>query len=189
MDDVSLRPRSPLDTLVSPPGSRIALQDEPPTQRFIFRGDETARSAVIHALGVDPPRSLGAVAESMGRAAIWLGPDEWLLLALDVDPEMFPAEVEAALEGSPHSVVDISHRQVGLVLSGAGAARVLSSGCPLDLRERNFPVGYATRTVFDKAEIVLWRQGQDRFHVEVWRSFASYLVAALTEAARGLPER
>ena len=47
----------------------------------------------------------------------------------------------------------------------------------------------ATRTIFDKAEIVLWRRGEFAFHVEVWRSFAAYLVAALTEAARGAPER
>jgi sarcosine oxidase gamma subunit len=34
---------------------------------------------------------------------------------------------------------------------------------------------------------VLWRRGADAFQYEVWRSFAPYLVAALTEAARGAP--
>jgi sarcosine oxidase subunit gamma len=46
----------------------------------------------------------------------------------------------------------------------------------------------ATRTIYDKAEIVLWRRAADSFQVEIWRSFAPYLVAALTEAARGAPE-
>ena len=45
----------------------------------------------------------------------------------------------------------------------------------------------ATRTIFDKAEIVLWRREVLAFQVDVWRSFASYLVAALTEAASGAP--
>ncbi len=63
--------------------------------------------------------------------------------------------------------------------------RALSAGCPLDLRVSAFPVGMATRTIFDKAEIVLWRREERAFRVEVWRSFAAYLVAALTEAARG----
>ena len=65
--------------------------------------------------------------------------------------------------------------------------RALNAGCPLDLGLKAFPVGMATRTLFDKAEIVLWRRAQETFQVEVWRSFAPYLVAALTEAARGAP--
>ncbi|HKN29399.1 MAG TPA: sarcosine oxidase subunit gamma family protein [Roseiarcus sp.] len=58
---------------------------------------------------------------------------------------------------------------------------------PLDLRTSAFPIGTATRTIFDKAEIVLWRRAETAFRVEVWRSFAPYLVAALTEAARDAP--
>ena len=39
----------------------------------------------------------------------------------------------------------------------------------------HFPVGMATRTLFEKAEIVLWRIAPDSFHLEVWRSFAPYV--------------
>jgi sarcosine oxidase, subunit gamma len=46
----------------------------------------------------------------------------------------------------------------------------------------------ATRTLFDKAEIVLCRRAQTTFHVEVWRSFAPHVAALLAEAARGAPE-
>ena len=99
------------------------------------------------------------------------------------------AEIEAALSATPHSLVDVSHRQVGLDVRGAIAARALSAGCPLDLRISAFPIGMATRTMFDKAEIVLWRREDSAFQVEVWRSFAPYLVAALTEAAKGAPDQ
>ena len=49
----------------------------------------------------------------------------------------------------------------------------------------------ATRTLFVKAEIVLWRSEAERFHVEVWRSFAPYLKGLLAEATREYvkPER
>jgi sarcosine oxidase subunit gamma len=43
----------------------------------------------------------------------------------------------------------------------------------------------AARTMFLKTEIVLWRQAETRFHVEVWRSFAPYLVGHLAEALTG----
>ena len=92
------------------------------------------------------------------------------------------------LEGTAHSLVDVSHRQIGLIASGPATARVLNAGCPLDLDPRAFPVGFATRTLFDKIEIVLWRRAETTFHVEVWRSFAPYLAASFAEAARGAPE-
>jgi len=186
--DPWLAPRSPLDGMAAPSGPKFALAQVPPAERFIFRGEEDARPACSAAFGAELPAKLGQAGEGVDRAAMWLGPDEWLLIAEGVDPEMFPAEIAEALKGSPYSLVDVSHRQLGLVVSGTGAARALSAGCPLDLHLSAFPVGMATRTIFDKAEIVLWRRGEMGFHVEVWRSFAPYLVAALIEASRGALE-
>ena len=63
---------------------------------------------------------------------------------------------------------------------------LLNAGCPLDLDLAAFPVGMCTRTVLAKAEIVLWRTSAEVFHVEVWRSFASYVTEYLAEVAREL---
>ena len=46
-----------------------------------------------------------------------------------------------------------------------------------------------TRTVFAKAEIVLWRTDPDTFRVEVARSYCRYVVDLLGEVARELPAR
>ena len=78
----------------------------------------------------------------------------------------------------------MSHRNVGLTVTGALAADILSTGVMLDLDPAAFPVGMATRTLFVKAEIVLWRKGPQAFHIEVWRSFAPYLHGLMGEAAR-----
>jgi sarcosine oxidase subunit gamma len=83
----------------------------------------------------------------------------------------------------PHALVDISHRQFALQVSGPHAATILSGGCPLDLDLSEFPAGMCTRTVFAKADIVLWRTREDAFHVEVWRSFAGYVTGVLREIA------
>ena len=61
---------------------------------------------------------------------------------------------------------------------------MLNAGVPLDLSLKAFPVGMATRTIFEKAEIVLWRTGEQEFRVEVWRSFAPYVLAMLQAADR-----
>ena len=151
-----------------------------PADRFVFRGSDAA-GAAGSALGVELPRTPSRAASSGQRHALWLGPDEWLLLA----PEREGPKLAQAFGGiaEPHSLVDVSHRNLGFVVEGRAAALVLNSGCPLDLDLAAFPVGMCTRTIFDKAEIVLWRTGEQAFHVEVWRSFASYVEAMLREAA------
>jgi sarcosine oxidase subunit gamma len=174
--------------LVLPSGPRFTLAEAPPSARFILRGAEAVRVACGMAFGVEPPAQLGAAGEGAGRAALWLGPDEWLLIADSADAAEIGAMLESVLEGTAHSLVDVSHRQIGVIASGPTAARVLNAGCPLDLDPRAFPVGFATRTLFDKVEIVLWRRAEATFHIEVWRSFAPYLVGSLAEAARGAPE-
>ena len=117
------------------------------------------------------------------RAALWLGPDEWLLIAEDDEPGL-GAAVEAALAGVPHALVDVSHRQCAIELAGPGAARLLNAGVPLDLDLEAFPVGMVARTLLLKAEITLWRREAERFRLEVARSFAPYVAAVLSASAR-----
>src|SRR5208283_4103585 len=110
------------------------------------------------------------------RATLWLGPDEYLFLdmapgatSLHAAPEAAEADLASALESAladiPHALVDISHRQFALEISGPHAIPILNGACPLDLDPGEFPVGMCTRTVFAKADIVLWRTREDAFHV------------------------
>jgi sarcosine oxidase, subunit gamma len=186
--NVALGARSPVEGLRLPGGPRFTLAEAPAAARFILRGADAVRVACAMAFGAEMPSSLGRAGEGLGRAVLWLGPDEWLLLADGADAAALGATLESVLDGTWHSLVDVSHRQIGLIASGPAAARALSAGCPLDLRLSAFPAGMATRTIYDKAEIVLWRRGESVFHVEVGRSFAPYCVAALAEAARGAPD-
>ena len=153
------------------------------TRGFILRGGEELAGPVEGAFGVAPPtRPLASVSEGP-RAALWLGPDEWLLIAED-EPEGLYEKLEAALAGVFHALIDVSHRQTGLEIAGPGAERLLAAGVPLDLDLSAFPVGMVTRTLLLKAEITLWRREAERFRLEVGRSFAPYVAAALTQSSR-----
>ena len=188
MADAALRDRSPLEGFSLTQGPRFALAEAPLAARFILRGGDAVRVACGMVFGAEPPTKLGPAGEGDKSAALWLGPDEWLLIADGADAATVSGVLESVLEGTAHSLVDVSHRQIGLIVSGPAAARVVNAGCPLDLGLKAFPVGFATRTLFDKAEIVLWRRAEATFHVEVWRSFAPFLVASLAEGARGAPD-
>lgn len=123
-----------------------------------------------------PVRPLTSLVEGP-RAALWLGPDEWLLLA---EPGTPPPQAEGL------AAIDIAHRHLAFALEGPGAAAALSEGCPLDLDPAAFPAGACTRTLFGRIEIILWRRGAEAFEIEVARSFAEPLRSLLEAALRDL---
>ncbi len=189
--DLSAATRGPLDAVargpldVSAPGRGVRLTALPPAARFVLRGRTEAIEAAGGAFGAAMPRDACRAANADGgRAALWLGPDEWLLLTPQADSVALAAALERAMEGQAHSLVDVSQRQTGIEVSGGNAAAALNAGCPLDLDTEAFPVGMCTRTVLGKSEIVLWRTAPEAFRVEVWRSFAAYVWGLLNEASR-----
>jgi len=157
----------------------VVLGPAEPVARLVYRGPDTGAAA--SAFGVAfAPEPLRAVVDGT-RATLHLGPDEWWLFAPLPDLDTVRDALTAALDGTPHSLVDISDRQVGQILAGPRAAEVLAAFCPLDLDRT--PPGTATRTVLGKATILLWRIAPDVFHIETTRSFAPYVTTMLAEEA------
>jgi len=170
--------RSAFDGLSLPdrPG-RVSVEDAGPAVRFVTRG---APERLASAIGMTLPTSPSQAITQNAHAALWLGPDEWLLIA----PADAVSPLRPTTPDGPAALVDVSHRNCGLIISGPDAARLLSAGCPLNLDPAAFPVGTSTRTLFGKAEIVLWRTKPETFRLEFWRSFAPYVAGLLSEALR-----
>ncbi len=175
-------------TRSAPPaaGALVSVGLAAPATRFSFRGGPEAADACGSAFGCSLPLDACRASERGERAALWLGPDEWLLLAPDGETAALFGLIESALAAVPHALVDISHRQVAFEVAGAQAATLLNAGCPLDLHPSAFPVGMCTRTVLAKCDVALWRRAPDVFRLEVNRSFADYLAGILRVAERGL---
>jgi sarcosine oxidase subunit gamma len=157
----------------------VTLAVLPPAERISLRAPDASVAALSKALGVELPRKPKTSAAKAGRTALWLGPDEWLVIdEVGRDPLADCAEVAVL-----HSAVGISHRNVAISVIGPAAAATINSGCPQDLSLDVFPVGAASRTILGKAEIVLLRTATDAFRVECWRSFSDYVFTFLSEAA------
>ena len=163
-----------------------------PLAAYSLRADLVAAQNALaapgtHAATLQPTLQLSlapcrALAQG-GWTALWLGPDEQLLIGPPPEGPAMAQRIESALGPVPHALVDVGHRQVAVELRGPFAAAMLNSGCPLDLDLETAPVGFCTRTVFAKAEIVLWRCAEQCFHLQTWRSFLPYVTGLLALAA------
>ncbi|MEQ1547248.1 MAG: sarcosine oxidase subunit gamma family protein [Chakrabartia sp.] len=146
----------------------VTISLAPAMARYSLRAREAQVLETL--LKTKVPDKIGA---TMGGIAC-LGPDEWLKRG-PVD------NVIPTGEGLAIAVTDVSERAVCFNVEGPRAAEVLMSGCPLDLDF--FATGRASRTLYETVEIILIRESDDCFHVEVWRSFAPWLWNAITVAA------
>jgi len=184
MADIVLSRKPALAGLSLPSKAGVAAVSDPgATARFVYRG---APELFPPAFGIALPTTPMRAQVEGERSALWLGPDEWLLLAPDADGSAVGTALGDALAGQAVSLVDVGHRQVGLVVTGPRAADLINAGCPLDLDPTAFPIGMCTRTVLAKVEIVLWRTADDAFHIEVARSLAPYVVKLLRDALFGV---
>lgn len=169
-------------TTATPAGATVGRL--PPVARLNLRLRPGGEAAASKALGVPLPGRIGEGAASGPRAAWKLGPDEWLLHAPEAEETAITAAFAAIRGEVAHSLTVISDREVTLSVTGAGAAELLSTGCPIDL-SRLAP-GQAKRTLFDSVQVVLIRDSEDAFRLEVWRSFAPHVEDLLQLAAREL---
>ncbi|MDX7951069.1 sarcosine oxidase subunit gamma family protein [Lichenihabitans sp. Uapishka_5] len=178
---------APLDRRGPMAGRRnVAVTPLPPLARFSLRGPVADLAPLGSAFGIAPGQDTCRATQQGDRAILWLGPDEWMLVASLPNATALFDGIEQALAAVPHSLVDISHRNTGFTVMGDGVEAFLAEGCPLDLDQAATPVGFCSRTVLGKSEVVLWRVAPDAFRIECWRSFAPYVAAFLAQATENL---
>jgi sarcosine oxidase subunit gamma len=118
-----------------------------------------------------PPED--AVTVWKGRDVLWLGPDDWLVVA---EPEAAPTvarELEDALAGHHHSVLDVSANRI--VFELVDGLEALSSGCGLDLHPSRWMPGMCAQTLFGGAQVILHQRDERTTRIFVRPSFAHHV--------------
>jgi sarcosine oxidase subunit gamma len=151
-----------------------------------LRGDAGAPEfgkAVHDVVGFDIPIEPNTAAASGPVSALWLAPDEWLLIGAPGAEGDLMLQLSQHLQGTRGSVVNVSDVRAVIELSGTRSRELLAKGCSLDLRPRNFRAGRCAQTVLAHAGVLL----QLTDAAPVWRlyvrnSLANYLATWLLDA-------
>ena len=184
--------RSPLShrSAAEAPGGYVRLFEIPFVPKHILRVDSrVGAESVREALGLDLPPPLSS--ERRGEtAALWLGPDEWLLVGLPAADAL-----QRALAGTHHSLVEVGDYYTIVEVAGPRARELLMKLTTLDLHPRVFTAGRVAGSLFGRANAWLWLVREEAngpvFQLFVRWSLADYLWCTLGEAGRewGLPRQ
>lgn len=134
------------------------------------------------------PAACGGVAGTGETSVLWLGPEEFLVVAPREAHESLGGDLVRALRealgDSAGQVVDLSANRTTFELTGPRARAVLEKGCSLDLHPRVLKAGTALSTEVGNIPVVLWKTGDESFRLFPRASFADFLGRWLLDAMR-----
>ncbi len=172
--------------VASSSGGRLALREVPFSAQLDFRAnpaDGRVVDSVHKALGFVLPTDPNTAASAGGRSALWLGPDEWLIVGGEGEESLLTRVLHTALGETFGSVVDVSANRTVIELSGPAARDVLAHGCLVDLHPRDFGTGSCAQTLLAKAQVIVHQVNDaPTFHLYLRTSFAWYAAEWLLDA-------
>ncbi len=181
--------RSPLGHLAvelaaTPPG--VGITERPFLTQFNLRVDPTgpASGSLEEVLGAALPTQPNTAVAAGDLTALWLGPDEWLVVAPEGRQETLEKALRRAIGTEPGAVVDLSAHRTTVELTGERAREVLTKGCSLDLHPAVFTPGSCAQVLLAQAPVLLLARDGDApaYWLLVRASFATYVADWLLDA-------
>jgi sarcosine oxidase, subunit gamma len=188
--------RSPLDgyaerfaELSAATGGEVSARELPFAAQLNLRVDPRDLGLIQRisaALGFALPVTANAVDAKGDRRALWLGPDEWLVVGRDGQQNELEQLLTGAFNDAFGSVTDVSANRTLLEIRGAKACELLAHSIAIDLDPRSFVPGRCAQTLLAKTQVILERREDSAFVLYVRASFAIYVANVLLDAAAGM---
>jgi sarcosine oxidase, subunit gamma len=185
MDDVQFE--SPLAHRVAPDHLSISMREISERGMIDLRGipsDKKFMSAAKSVLGFDLPKMPRTSASWGDLKALWLSPDQWLILCTRSKATALLAELNSALNKIHSLAVDVSDMRAIIRLEGEGVRETLMKGSSLDLISDDYKAGTVRRMRFAEIAALLHVVEDQVIDIYVFRSYAEYTWAFLIKAAR-----
>lgn len=154
--------------------SQVNLRSDP--------GDAGLMQRLATAIGLALPIAPNTVTSGKDRRALWLAPDEWLVVGPDGQQGAIEQELRNGLNGAFGSVTDVSANRTLLQIRGAKARARLAHGIAIDLDPRSFGPMRCAQTLLAKAQVIIDCRDESGLILYVRASFATYAADWLLDA-------
>ena len=146
------------------------------TMLRLGHGSSDAAARLERLLGVELPTAPN-VARGQFPRAVWLGPNEWLVIGVELETVPQPVSDRAAVLAA-----DVSDGHYGLGVSGAQARDLLAKGSSIDLHPGSFAVDCTARTLFAQVPVIIDHVDDDQFRLWFDMSYRDYVRAWFADA-------
>lgn len=145
-------------------------------------GSSSLNAEVQRIARVALPVAPNTASRGEGAAALWLGPQSWMLVAGVAAPLGDFAQARDALNAAGGALFDASASRIAYVVDGAQAPDVLAAGCPLDFHPRAFGAGQCRQSLYGRVPALYYRRAEPpgctvlvarSFAHDIWRSLCA----------------
>ncbi len=149
----------------------------------------------LHEIALPTVACASSASSTGSLSALWLGPDEWMLIC-DMGAEV-PLENKllAGLAGHHFQLCNVTDYYVCIDITGHQTREILMNLTTLDMHNRSFVPGQVKGTLLGHANVFIWQLHTDTGAAETFRlivrsSMADYVWCLVTRSGRlfGLAE-
>ncbi len=142
---------------------------------------DTVAAAIEQLAGVKPSRTGCSAVQTGDTAAVWVGPDRWLII--EKEHRDLEQLIQSMVTAEMAAITDQSHGRCVLRLSGSEARNVLRKGTTLDLDPAHFKTSEARTTSLFHMNGLIHCLAENTFDIYVARSFGQSFYEVITHAA------
>ncbi|MDA8937318.1 sarcosine oxidase subunit gamma [Candidatus Pelagibacter sp.] len=138
------------------------------------------------------PIEANTSSSSNNYTAIWLSPDEWMIVSNDtVYKENNDYEIEELLfnkisKTNLGSVTNVTDQLVTINISGEKIFNLLSTGCPFDFNSFKSKKGVCAQTLLAQIDVIIHHNEINSINLFVRRSFSEHLMSWINDSASRL---
>ena len=156
--------------------AQVSLRADPSDVELMTR--------LASSLGFELPTTANRVSGDLDRHALWLGPDEWLIVGPPGSEQAIESGCRDALGPATGAVVDVSANRTVVELRGPRARELLAAGCTIDLHPRAFRATCCAQTLLARTGVIIHELSDEPvYRLFVRPSFAHYLATWLLDAS------
>ena len=184
---LDLQYESPLAHCAEPSNIYVSLREITTRGMIDLRGLTTDRkfmAAAKEVLGFDLPKAPRTSNTFGDVKALWLSPDQWLILCAREKAPALAADLAKAAEKTHALAVDVSDMRSIIRIEGERSREVMMKGCSLDFTDVDFTAGYVRRVRFAEIAALFNIVEEHVIDIYVFRSYANYAWDFLLKAAR-----
>ena len=160
-----------------------------PISKINIRGNKREfLTAVGKSLGLILPNEPNTSSSSEMLTAMWLGPDEWLIVSNNIAEKQNDIyDLENSLKDTISkvklgSVVNVTDHFIMINLEGNNVYDLLSSACPFNFDKFKENKGSIVQTVFAHIDIIIHHKDVNNLNLLVRRSFSEHLFSWMKDS-------